>query len=108
MKVLCGDVVVDVLMHLSERAFLAELDAHATLVIERFESVYKAGLIPSKVKAVSISYDFDVPTGVFRVVADDQLIVAIETPADVLASSPVQFNATWRGDCWHVTASDET
>ena len=110
----------DVRVHLSEKAFTIVLEAVAFGVSDRFDVVGRMGLIPRDVKEVSFSYDFDVPTGIFRIFAGDKLIVAIETPHEQLSPVPIKFNAKWMVNnclevdannsylgCWYVTTTDE-
>jgi hypothetical protein len=110
----------DVRVTLSEQAFDSELKAVAFGVLERFDAVGRMGLIPRGITEVVISYDLDVPTGIFRIFAGDKLIVAIETPSDTLATAPISFHAKWWVNpsleidpvkpfwgCWYITAPEE-
>ena len=110
----------DARVTLSEQAFDSELRAVAFGVLERFDAVERMGLIPRGITEVVISYDLDVPTGIFRIFSGDRLIVAIETPDEQLSPVPISFNAKWVVNnsvdydpaepywgCWYVTTPEE-
>jgi hypothetical protein len=110
----------DARVTLSEQAFDSELKAVAFGVTERFDVAGRMGLIPRGITELSFSYDWDVPTGIFRIFSGDRLIVAIETPDEQLANEPICFKAKWLTNnsmdidpaqpfwgCWYVTAPDE-
>ena len=89
---------MDIRVTLSAKAFIAQLESVSFDVVNRFDEASRAGLIPKGITSVIFAYDFDVPTGVFRVFHKDQMILSIETPLEQLAKSPVCFHAKWLDD----------